>query len=91
MENKVTIPQISDLERLDCILVVGGGKDDWSGDLHIIEDAERGSIRQVDIHKHEVELGFGAEKLYTINHRIEGIDSSLFCSKKLKSVFISPL
>lgn len=46
-----------DLEGLEGVLVVGGGEDDGTGDVHLVEDVEGETVGKVDVHKAEVGIG----------------------------------
>ena len=63
------------LECLDGILIVGGSENYRGFDLHAIEDAERGSIGQMNIHKDEVELWRRTEKLDAVDHSVNSLDN----------------
>ena len=46
-----------DLEGLEGVLVVGGGEDDGTGNIHLVEDVEGETVGKVDVHKAEVGIG----------------------------------
>ena len=55
-----------DLEGLEGVLVVGGGEDDGTGDVHLVEDVEGETVGKVDVHEAEVGIrgcGRGVELL----------------------------
>ena len=46
-----------DLEGLEGVLVVGGGEDDGTGDVHLVEDVEGETVGKVDVHEAKVGIG----------------------------------
>ena len=57
-------------ESLQGILVVGGGKDDGTGDVDMLEDAEGRPVGQVYIHEYQLGHGMSGKPLQRTGHTV---------------------